>query len=86
MHFYRAYGQPDLPENYTFRVFGLNVSHEDNPQYSQALKNACIKHAGPKPPRPSRCPRCRVANPPFATKVCYKAGIAGAWNMIVRME
>ena len=81
MPIYRAYTQPGNPAIY--RVFGLDAPEEDvNGQYSQGLKTACLLAAGPQPKAPSICPRCHEIST-FESRVCYKYGIAGAWNMVV---
>nr|VWO94022.1 Histone acetyltransferase (EC [Ganoderma boninense] len=80
MPMYRAYTQPDNPAIY--RVLGLNATGEDvELAYSRELKTACLLAAGPQPKAPPLCPRCHQLAT-FHSRLCYKAGLAGAWNMI----
>ena len=79
MELYRAYAQPDRSDFH--KEVAENVDEHTLP-YSQLLKNACKARAGPRPKKPLTCPRCGVAAQ-FKTSLCYKAGIAGAWNMLV---
>ena len=47
---YRAYAQPD--DNTGFTIFGLGSLDPGDTKYSKALKSACKRAAGRKPPPP----------------------------------
>ncbi|KAI1787173.1 hypothetical protein LXA43DRAFT_1098475 [Ganoderma leucocontextum] len=80
MRLYRAYPQPDNPAAY--RPLELDVP-EDEVKYTKQLKTACLLAAGPQPEAPRICPRCGQPTT-FDSRLCYKYGIAGAWNMFCR--
>ena len=79
MELHRGYAQPSSPDAH--RQCAENADHPTLP-YSTQLKNACKAGAGPRPKKPQTCPRCGVAAQ-FKTTLCYKLGIAGAWNVFV---
>ena len=79
---YRAYSQPD--DNPGQRIFGLGSLEPGDMKYSKALKAACKLAAGRRPPAHPYCPRCGERAVKFTSVLCYKFGIAGAWNMVVR--
>ena len=79
MELYRAYAQPNSPDVYR----ELAETADDHIlTYSALLKKACKAGAGPCPNKPQICPRCGTAAQ-FKANLCYKVGIAGAWNMLV---
>ena len=79
MPLYRGYNQPDNPAIY--RAFDVDAPTQ-HIEYSARLKAACLRVAGPEPDPPSICPRCGTLAT-FVARVCFKYGIAGAWNMKV---
>lgn len=80
MPLYRRYNQPGKDAG--GRVFGFDDLRGEKGRYGQQLKTACLLAAGPRPKAPLVCPRCLQASV-FDSVLCYKYGIAGAWNMIV---
>ena len=81
MPIYRAYPHPDNPAIY--QPLGIDALDEDvKVNFSRELKTACLLGAGPQPPAPPLCPRCRE-RATFLSRICYKFGLAGAWNMLV---
>ncbi|PIL25727.1 hypothetical protein GSI_11477 [Ganoderma sinense ZZ0214-1] len=74
----KAKTTPDNPTIY--RVLGLDAAEEDV-KYSRELKKACSLAAGPPPEAPLLCPRYHDFST-FESRVCYKYGLAGAWNML----
>ena len=80
MSLYRNYNQPGKVAG--VRVFTLNALDHQEGNYSEWLKTACLLAARPPLKPPVSCPRCLQAAV-FDSRICYKYGIAGAWNMVV---